>query len=153
MRTLLQLDADTLALLAPITRNRYDYVGQAQAKTAVNPAGIDLHVGDVGAVANAPDGTAAPYMVLWTQSGTDTHTRLAGGRSITTYGFQLTVAAGTRTGALWAIDRVRTVTARARLHKSTGILTPYFDQINVLVDEGASPPRWYAPLRYTTSVH
>lgn len=157
MRTQTQLDADVVALLAPITRDRYDYAGRAQIKTVVNPHGIDLHVGQVGSVAHdnpaSDNPTAHPYMVLWTQAATDRHTRLAGGRSVSTFGFQLTVAAGTRQGALWALDNVRAVMTRARLHESTGILTPYLDQLNVLVDEDASPPRWYVPLRYTTSVH
>src|SRR5690606_22123029 len=104
-------------MLTPITRDRYDYAGKAQTRTPINPTGIDLHVGHVGPLAYDNADTDSPivhhYMVLWTHAGTDRHNRLAGGRSASTYGFQLTVASGTRAGCLWAIDLVRDLMTRA----------------------------------------
>lgn len=147
------LTADTITLLAPITRDLYTYTGNAQTVTPVNATGIDLHIDDIRTVALGPDGTARPYMVLYPQAGSDRHTRLSGGRSLTVWGFQLTIAAGSPHAVRSALNLVTTRLARARLNAATGILTPYFDQTDVLADDGASPPRWYAPLRYTTSVH
>lgn len=153
MQPLESLTAQLVELLAPVVRDVYTYTADAQEVTGLNPTGIDLHMEDVRTVAQSPDGSASPYMVLWPQAGTDLHPRMSRGRSATTWGFQLTVAAGSRRGCLWALDLARGQLQRARLNGATGILTPYFDQVDVLVDRGASPPRWFAPLRYTTSVH
>ena len=158
MRTNTQLHDDVVALLAPITRDRYDYAGPTVKKIAVNPTGIDLHDGKVGQAAMNPappvgDGTVAHYMELVVHPRTDRHTRASGGASQGTFGFSLTVASGTRAGALFAIDKVLTVTSRARLHASTGLLVAYFDQIQLIEDPDAPPARWYAPLRWSTTVH
>lgn len=159
MRTNVQLHADVLQLLAPVTRDRYDYAGpDAVTKTPVNPVGIDLHDGMVGRVAHNPappvgDGLVAHYMELVVHPRTDRHTRVAGGSSVAGFGFSLNIASGTRAGALWAIDQVLTVTTRARLHPSTGLLVAYFDQIHLIEDPDAPPARWYAPLRWSTTVH
>lgn len=153
MRTTDELHTDLLTLLAPITRDRYHYTGQAVDVTRVNPAGIDLHDGDARTIATAPDGTAHPYMVLAVQPTTGQHRRLVGGRSQATWGFTLRVAAGSPRGTRWAVDRVNDHLAHARLHPSTGLLEPYFDPADVIRDPDATPTRWYSPLRYGTTVH
>lgn len=157
MQPLLDLTDDLLTILKPITRDRYDYIGSIVDTTSVNTNGIDLHVGQVGQVAHDNAGTEHPtahhYMVLWPHAGVDRHERLSGGTSLTTWGFQLTVASGTFDGAQWALSKVRAALSRARLNPRTGLLTPYFDQVNVMPDDEVSPPRWYAPLRYSTTVH
>lgn len=158
MRTNIELHGDVLDLLAPITRDRYDYAGPTVKKVTVNPVGIDLHDGKIGQVAMNPappvgDGTVAHYMGLTIHPRADRHTRLTGGTSRGVFGFSLTVASGTRTGALWAIDQVNSVVERARLHESTGLLRPYLDQPHVVYDADANPPRWYSPLRWSTTVH
>lgn len=153
MQHLNDLTADTVALLATITRDHYTYTGTAQSVESVNPYGIDLHVDEIRTAALDPDGTAHPYMVLYPDAGSDRHTRLAGGRSVTSWGFQLTVAAGSPHAARAALNLVTNTLARARLNPKTGLLTPYFDRVQILPDDSAPPPRWYAPLRYTTTVH
>lgn len=153
MRTNDQLHTDLLTLLAPVTRDRYTYTGTAAKVTAVNPAGIDLHDGDVRTVATAPDGTAHHYMVLHVQPRTDEHRRFAGGTSQGTFGFRLTIASGSPRGARWATDQVTALLHRARLHPTTGLLVPYLDQLEVLPDQDADPPRWYVPQRWSTTVH
>ena len=143
-----------VALLAPVTRNRHERRGGATVTTPVNEHGIDLHDGHVLAVEHGPDGTALPYMVLWPTATTGEHTRLAGGRSMGRWGFQLTVAAGSPAGVRWALGKVQPLTARARLIPGrTGLLTPYLDQVQIVPDEDATPIRWSAPLRYQTTVH
>lgn len=153
MQHLNTLLTDVITLLAPITRDRYTYTGKAANVDHVNPTGIDLHVDDARTIALDDDGTAHPYMILRPEAGSDRHTRLSRGRSLTVWGFQLDVAAGSPHAARSAITLATATLARARPNTNTGILTPYFDQVSLLVDDSASPPRWYAPLRYTTSVH
>lgn len=158
VRTNAQLHADVLTFLAPITRDRYDYTGTAVDKITVNPTGIDLHDGKIGTVALNPgppqgDGTVAHYMGLTIHPRADRHTRITGGSSQALFGFSLVVASGSRAGALWAIDKVTTHLQRARLHPSTGLLRHYLDQVHLVYDADASPPRWYAPLRWSTTVH
>ncbi|MFK5689600.1 hypothetical protein ACI3EY_08025 [Ornithinimicrobium sp. LYQ92] len=148
------LHAALLVLLAPITRNLHQRLGKTTETKVVNAEGIDLHDGHVFAVAHGPDGTALPYMVLWPTATTGQHTRLAGGRSMGRWGFQLTVAAGSPAGVRWALGRLAPVTARARLVPGhTGLLTPYFDQVQIAPDEDVDPIRWSAALRYETTVH
>lgn len=149
-----ELHAATLDLLRPVTRRLYQRHGRDTVTTTVHAAGIDLHDGHVFAVQNAPDGTAAPYMVLWPDAAAPSHTRLSGGRSMGRWGFQLTVAAGTPAGVRWALDKLSPLTERAYLISGrTGLLTPYFDRVQILPDEDLTPPRWFVPLRFTTTVH
>ena len=150
-----QLHAATITLLAPITRDHYTYAGDTATHVdRVNPTGLDLHDGHVGPVAKAPDGTAAPYIALATHPRGDRHTRLTGGTSMGTYTVSLTVAAGTPRGLRGALDRVMPLLARAYLIPGrTGLLRPYFDTVDVIEDEDVTPTRWYAPLRYRTTVH
>lgn len=147
------LHQDVLDLLAPITRDRYTYTGTSRTVERVNPAGIDLHDGSIGSLALAPDGTARPYMGLVIHPRTDRHTRISGGSARGYFGFSLTVAAGSPRGARAAIVAVTAHLARARLHESTGLLTPYLDQIHLVEDTTASPTRWYAPMRWSVTVH
>lgn len=147
------LTANTITLLTPITRNHYTYTGNTQTVEHINPNGIDLHVDTIRTAALDPDGTAHPYMVLYPQAGTARHTRLAGGTTYTQWGFQLTVAAGSPHALRAALNLVTTTLTRTRLNPTTGILTPYFDQTDILADDTVTPPRWYAPLRYTTTAH
>ena len=142
-----------LDLLAPVTRNRHERKGGATVTTAVNATGIDLHDGHVFAVEHGPDGTALPYMVLWPTATTGQNTRLAGGRSMGRWGFQLTVAAGSPAGVRWALALLQPVTARARLTPRTGLLRPYLDQVPITPDEDVTPIRWSTALRYETTVH
>ena len=153
MRTTDQLHADLLTLLAPITRDRYEYTGKTMKVHHVNAAGIDLHDGDARTIAEAPDGTAHHYIELQVQPTTGQDRRLAGGRSQATWGFTLRVVSGSPRGARWAVDQVTALLARARLHASTGLLEPYFDPADIIRDPDASPTRWYSPLRYGTTVH
>lgn len=148
-----EADAGVVNLLEPLTREKFTYTANTQRREMVNASGIDLHIADVREVNVGPDQTAIPYMVLWPEGGTDRYTRLAGGRSITRYGFQLTVAAGSFNGCRWALDKVQGVLGRARILGTSGLLIQYFDQVPILKDDGASPPRWYAATRYTTSIH
>lgn len=154
MRTNTQLHGDVVALLAPITRDHYSYTGTGRTLTRINEAGIDLHDGRIGQVALAPDGrTVAHYMGLVIHPRADRHQRITGGASSALFGFSLTVASGSRDGALWALDRVNAALARARPHASTGLVTPYLDQSHLIEDDDANPPRWYTPLRYSLTVH
>lgn len=149
-----ELHAATITLLAPATRDRYTYTGKTATKTAVNPTGLDLHDGHVGAVAAAPDGTAAPYMALAAHPRGDRHTRLAGGTSMGTFDIALTVAAGSPRSVRWALDRVMPLFSRRFLIPGeTGLLVPYFDQVDLIEDEDVSPTRWYVPLRWRTTTH
>lgn len=150
-----QLHAATITLLAPVTRDRYSYAGTiALTKVPINPTGLDLHDGHVGTIAKAPDGTAAPYMALAPHPRGDRHTRLSGGASMGTYDLALTIAAGSPQGVRWGLDRVMPLLARAYLVPGrTGLLVPYFDQVDPIEDEDVSPTRWYAPLRWRTTVH
>lgn len=154
--TTTDLHAAVLELLAPVTRKRHEQRGPTVTTKTVNATGIDLHDGRIFAVehAPAPDGTALPFMVLWSTAPTDVHTRLAGGASLSRWGFQLTVAAGTPAGVRWALDRLQPRLARARLIPGrTGLLQPYLDQVPITPEDDITPPRWSAPLRYETTVH
>ena len=143
-----------LALLAPITRDRYDYTGDAVKVAQISAQGLDLHVGHVGKVALGADGTAAPYMALAPHPRGDRHTRLSGGASVGTYDITLTVAAGSPRGARAALDLVMPRFARTYLVPGrTGLLVPYFDVIDLIEDEDVAPTRWYVPLRWRTTVH
>lgn len=147
-----ELTDTVVNILQPVTRDRYDYAGTIPTKTSVNTHGIDLHVGHVTKVALAPDGTVAPYIVLYVMAPLDRHgRRLVGGGVGHVYGFQLTIAAGTPAGVYWALDKVRPLFVRARLDDTTNFVKPYLEQITVTPDEDADPPRWWVPLRFTTS--
>lgn len=148
-----EVDSAVIELLAVVTREKFTYTGNAQHRELVNESGVDLHIAEVREVNLGPDKTAIPYMVFWPEGGADRYTRLAGGRSLSRYGFQLTIAAGSFMGCRWAMDKVCPLLSRARLLQTSGLLIQYFDQVPILKDDQASPPRWYATPRYVTSIH
>lgn len=148
-----ELHAAVLAVLAPVTRTRFTYVGAQRRATVVNATGIDLHDGRVDDVALDDYGRAEPYMGLQTHPLMDVHGRMSGGASSATFDFSLTLASGSPAGVRWALDRVRPRFSRTRLGPRTGFVVPYLDVTDVEEDRDTTPVRWFAPLRYRVSVH
>lgn len=152
-RTDAELHDRVTGLLAPITRTRYTYVGAKRGSTLVNPSGLDLHDGRVDAVALDEYGRAEPYLGLMVHPQVLQHgPRMAGGPTSTTFEFSLTVAAGSPAGARWGLDKVRPLLRRVRLVPEASLLRPVLDQSDLLEDPDASPPRWFSPLRFRSTV-
>lgn len=153
MRTLDELYNDFLAVLAPLTRRRYTYTATATEITEVNASGYDVHEGTVGEAAVDGAGNALPYYVVSSGSLVGEHRRLAGGRSQATFSISVLVAGGSPRGVRDALSDLETALARVRLHTSTGLLSPYFDEIDIYEDPDADPKRWRTTARYSTTVH
>lgn len=141
-----------MSTLIPQVRPISDQVwDQLQTLTAVN-----LFDGEVpGSPPLDPDGRVHAYAVFYPGIGRGYSNRGGGTAHSLNWGCQVTCVGGDRTRALWCVDQVRGVLDGLRVTvagRNALLVDVTPEETPLRRDPDISPPRFYLPLLYRTSI-
>lgn len=134
----------TVATLADLTL--------AAARTIEN---LTIYDGKVPDNPPSDSGIVRPYAAFYFNGGTAAPFTVSGDSRRLGWGFQVTPAAGTVAGALWAVDLLRATFTDRRLEPGNPASDPLREPDGIDLgplrrDDLPAGPRWYLPMFFTT---